>query len=397
MQPSRAGRKPIILTLLGAYWPENDAAGPNQSFKGLATALKEQFDFLVVARDRAFGANKAAASTGQWVDRGFARFCYCDVSPITGAVALGDIMRLTPHDLIMMNGFFDREFTLPALAMRRFGLAPRKPAIVSARGEFGSGALGLKSLRKNMMLTLTRHVGLHRDVWLHATGPAEAADIERGYPHSMGVVVAPNVRVLGPLPPRLERAGQGAELRLAFVGRISRVKNLDYAIRTLRDVRTPLSYDIFGPLQDADYWAECQKLIAELPAHVSVNVKGEVPNEEMTRTLAGYDLLYLPTRGENFGHAILDALEAGSPVLISDQTPFRGLESLQAGYDLPLSEPVHFTRAIDAFGRMEPETRRAWRASARSLAERVIADSAAAAINAALLQNIIDEGGPGAP
>lgn len=396
MQSASAGQKPVVLTLLGAFWPGNDAAGPNQSFKGLATALNEQFDFLVVARDRAFGANKAAASTGQWVDRGFARFCYCDVSPLTGAIALGDIMRSTPHDLVMMNGFFDREFTLPALAMRRFGLAPRKPTILSARGEFGSGALGLKSLRKNMMLTLARHTGLHSDVWLHATGPAEAADIAQGYPHSKGVVVAPNVRALGPLPPRPAHPGQGAGLRLAFAGRISRVKNLDYAIRTLNDVRTPVTYDIFGPVQDADYWAECQKLIAALPAHVSVKLKGEAPNEEMTRILAGYDLFYLPTKGENFGHAILDALEAGTPVLISDQTPFLGLESLQAGYDLPLSEPVHFTRAIDAFGRTEPETRRAWRASARSLAERVIADSAAAAINAALLQNMIDEGGPGA-
>ncbi|CCJ07827.1 glycosyltransferase [Methylocystis sp. SC2] len=386
MQSASAGQKPVVLTLLGAYWPGNDAAGPNQSFKGLATALKEQFDFLVVARDRAFGADKTAASTGRWVDCGFARFCYCDVSPLTGAIALGEIMRSTPHDLVMMNGFFDREFTLPALAMRHFGHVPRKPTIVSARGEFGSGALGLKSLRKNMMLTLTRRAGLHRDVWLHATGPAEAADIARGYPHSKGVVVAPNVRVLGPLPPRPERARQGAELRLAFVGRISRVKNLDYAIRTLRDVRTPVTYDIFGPVQDADYWAECQKLIAALPAHVSVRLKGEAPNEEMTRILAGYDLFYLPTKGENFGHAILDALEAGTPVLISDQTPFRNLEAAQAGYDLPLEEPARFSAAIDAFGGKDPETQDKWRSAARAAAERTVQESDARSRNLAMLK-----------
>ncbi|RNJ48673.1 glycosyltransferase [Methylocystis hirsuta] len=389
MQSASAGQKPVVLTLLGAFWPGNDAAGPNQSFKGLATALKEQFDFLVVARDRAFGANKAAASTGQWVDRGFARFCYCDVSPLTGAIALGDIMRSTPHDLVMMNGFFDREFTLPALAMRRFGLAPRKPTILSARGEFGSGALGLKSLRKNMMLTLVRHTGLHRDVWLHATGPAEAADIARGYPHSKGVVVAPNVRALGPLPPRPAHPGQGTGLRLAFAGRISRVKNLDYAIRTLNDVRTPVTYDIFGPVQDADYWAECQKLIAALPAHVSVKLKGEAPNEEMTRILAGYDLFYLPTKGENFGHAILDALEAGTPVLISDQTPFRKLEAAQAGYDLPLAAPARFSAAIDAFGGKDSETQDNWRGAARAAAERTVQESDARSRNLAMLNDAL--------
>lgn len=389
MQPSRAGRKPIILTLLGAYWPENDAAGPNQSFKGLATALKEQFDFLVVARDRPFGATEAAVSSQDWVDLGFARFRYCAVSRVTGATALGDILRSTPHDLVMMNGFFDREFTLPALALRHFGRVPRKPTIVSARGEFGSGALGLKSLRKSVLLTLARHARLHRDVWLHATGPAEAADIAQGYPHSKGVVVAPNVRALGPLPPRPAHPGQGTGLRLAFAGRISRVKNLDYAIRTLNDVRTPVTYDIFGPVQDADYWAECQKLIAALPAHVSVKLKGEAPNEEMTRILAGYDLFYLPTKGENFGHAILDALEAGTPVLISDQTPFRNLEAAQAGYDLPLAEPARFSAAIDAFGGKDPETQDNWRGAARAAAERAVQESDARSRNLAMLKDAL--------
>ena len=34
-----------------------------------------------------------------------------------------------------------------------------------------------------------------------------------------------------------------------------------------------------------------------------------------------YDLLFLPTKGENFGHVILESMSAGTPVLISDTTP----------------------------------------------------------------------------
>ena len=40
------------------------------------------------------------------------------------------------------------------------------------------------------------------------------------------------------------------------------------------------------------------------------------------QTLSDYHLFFLPTLGENFGHAIFEALSVGVPVLISDQTPW---------------------------------------------------------------------------
>jgi len=65
------------------------------------------------------------------------------------------------------------------------------------------------------------------------------------------------------------------------------------------------------------------------------------------QTLAAYHLFLLPTRGENFGHAILEALSAGCPVLISDQTPWRGLESSGIGWALPLTEPERFRAVLN--------------------------------------------------
>jgi hypothetical protein len=49
-----------------------------------------------------------------------------------------------------------------------------------------------------------------------------------------------------------------------------------------------------------------------------------------------YHFLYLPTRGENFGHAIAESLNHATPVIISDQTPWRKLERIGVGWDLPL-------------------------------------------------------------
>lgn len=381
--------RPVVIIMIGAYWPNSDSAGPNQSVRGLCTALADRFDFRIIARDRPFGATEAVARAGEWVHRGFADFRYLPVSPATGAVGLRDVLCTTPHDILMSNGFFDREFTLPAVLMRRAGRIPRTPMIISTRGEFAGGALGLKAGRKRAMLALARAVGLHRDVFLHATGPAEAADVARGYPHSQGVLVAPNIRLIGPVPEGNACRVESAPLKLAFVGRIARVKNLDYAIRTLAHVKMPVVYHIFGPIQDGDYWEECRALAASLPAHVQVVHKGEVANSEIVAELANYDLMYLPTKGENFGHAILDALEAGTPVVISDQTPFRDLAVQQAGFDLSLADPAAFGAAISLFACLEEEERAVWRKGARALAERVVAESNARALSIELLEKTL--------
>lgn len=54
----------------------------------------------------------------------------------------------------------------------------------------------------------------------------------------------------------------------------------------------------------------------------------------------------LPTKGENFGHAIFEALNLGKPVLISDQTPWRNLSAAGAGWDLPLDSQDAFVEAL---------------------------------------------------
>lgn len=44
----------------------------------------------------------------------------------------------------------------------------------------------------------------------------------------------------------------------------------------------------------------------------------------------------MPTFNENYGHAIVESFVAGLPVVISDRTPWRNLEKINAGWDIPL-------------------------------------------------------------
>ena len=374
---------------MGAYWPGSESTGPNLSLKELCRAMANDFEFKLVARDRPFGAAMATVKSGHWIDRGFATARYCAISP-WGAEELQTILTETPHDLLWLNGFFDREFTLPALTLRRLGRIPRRPTLLSPRGEMAVGALGIKPGRKSAWLATARHSGLLRDVWLHATGPREHDDIATRFPWSKGIIEAPNVRVM--IAPCASTSGLrvgGDVCRLAFLGRIARVKNLDYALAVLGRVRANVAFDIYGPVSEPDYWMECGQLISALPSHISVTYKGEIANDDVPVVLGGVDMLFLPTKGENFGHAIFEALACGVPVLISDQTPWQNLERQGAGWSLPLEEMPRYTAAINALAAMTTVQRAVLARSARGVAERWQSESGAYEKNLTMLETLL--------
>ncbi|RBI69002.1 hypothetical protein DQW77_16125 [Roseovarius sp. TE539] len=377
---------PRILSLLGCYWPGNEATGPSQSFRAFATGLQGDFDIRVVARDGT-GTTSVDWQTGDLVPRAqlaIGRF---------GARGLLQLLRDTPHDLLFLNGFHDREFTIPALVLRKLGLIPRKPTILSPRGEFAQGALSLKPGKKRLYQRGVRLAGLTRDIWLHATADHERQDIEASGLACRGILQAPNVRLLPDLPDVKPPASLG-KLRIAFVGRISPVKNLEFALDVLAKASVPVVLDVYGPMVDPDYWTRLQARICRMPDSVTVTAHGALPHDRVASTLAAHDLFFLPTMGENFGHAINEALGAGLPALIADTTPWRGLQAAGAGWDLPLARPELFSAAIEEMARASAQQRQAMRTAARRFAEDSFAASDAVAANRRMLNRLLDKRDP---
>ena len=55
----------------------------------------------------------------------------------------------------------------------------------------------------------------------------------------------------------------------------------------------------------------------------------------------------MPTKNENFGHAIVEAMQCGVVPIVSDQTPWNDLEEYNAGFSLNLENQQHFKDAIN--------------------------------------------------
>lgn len=345
--------KPRILVLVDHYLPGYLAGGPIRSVANLADHLADDFDWQVVTRDRDLHADQPyeGVSADGWMSVGPAKVRYLSPRNLT-PLGMIKLLRVVPHDLLYLNSFFSARFAVLPMLARRLGLLPRRPVLLAPRGEFSAGALALKAGKKRLFIGLARLCCIHRDALWHASTPLEADDIARsmGAPRER-ILIASDLGAPSSSPTTTPRSARAPDctggLRVCFLSRISRKKNLDYALRALAHVRSTVSFSIFGPAEDAAYWRECEALIATLPANVTVQYRGPIPNERVRDHLSTHDLFFLPTHGENFGHVIVEALASGLPVLISDQTPWRDLQAPAVGWDLPLEDESAFATVID--------------------------------------------------
>ena len=121
-----------------------------------------------------------------------------------------------------------------------------------------------------------------------------------------------------------------------FISRISPKKNLLYALALMNE-QPGASLDIYGPVEDAAYWAECQRTIVRY--NLPVVYRGLLSWDKVIPTFQQGHFFLFPTLSENFGHVIFEALAAGCPPLISNQTPWTELMEHECGWTMPLQWP----------------------------------------------------------
>jgi glycosyltransferase involved in cell wall biosynthesis len=363
-------QKKRILCLACHYLPGFKGGGPVRSLLNICHWLQDEYEFMVVTRDRDLGdvVQYDHCEPGLWRTVGGVRVWYLS-KPYWSPRQLRQVVLDSKPDLLYFQSFLDPELTIAPLTLRRMGLIPRRiPLLLAPRGEFSRGALSLKAGKKRLFIRAARIAGLYSEVMWHATSEDEEQLIRTLWGSNAKVAVAGN------LPARVLPEDQGEPvskqsgmLHAAFLSRISRKKNLRGALEILKGVKAEVHFDIYGPLEDNEYWKECETTIGGLPSNVHARYLGVVAPESIHRTLAQYELLLLPTLGENFGHVIVEALLAGCPVVLSDQTPWRNLQSKKVGFDLPLGRPDQFVKAIEHFAAMNEQEFRPWARSAHDL------------------------------
>ena len=366
-----------ILLLVGNYLPGFKSGGALRSTVNMVERLGDEFEFWIVTSDRDIGdtSGYSGVNKNKWNNVGKAKVFY--VSPEESTIRnISKIINNTEHDILYLNSFFNPVFTIYPLISRRFNRLPNKPVIVATRGEFAKGALSIKKWKKIIYIAFSNVFQLYKKVFWQASSEFEANDIRKAMKsYSPQVYIAPNIpKYLNHKSFDINIKKKEDLLKICFLGRIAPVKNLDYALKVLSKLTLPITFDIYGPKEDKRYWDLCKEIIDSLPKSIEVNYMGPIENENVNDMFQNYDLFFLPTKGENFGHVILESMSAGTPTLIADTTPWKNLEEFGVGWDISLSSPNDFANAIEKMFQLDEKEYLKMRSSVRNYAEKVTND-----------------------
>ncbi len=240
---------------------------------------------------------------------------------------------------------------------------------MAPRGMLQKSALEIKPRKKNIYLWGLQKFLLNRKrlKW-QLTTEQELNEFKWVYPNAGKTSLVGNVPKLVSETHVNRKRTENGTTRLLTVALISPMKNHHLVLNALGKIKNNVEYDMYGPVKDPDYWELCQEKIKGLPRHIRVRYKGEAEPTVIEQLWKQYDYYIQPSQSENFGHAIFEALSAGLPVIISDQTPWRDLANKKAGWDVPLKDPEALKEAIQWAIDMKQEEYNQWRKGARQLA-----------------------------
>lgn len=272
----------------------------------------------------------------EWVHRGENEHVYYCSSKHLNREVVNKALLSQSFDKLYFNSLFSKNFTLlPIVAAGKSGFQPDQ-IILAPRGMLKSGALSIKPLKKKLFLIYARLTGLFDGIIWHATSSDEQKEIVFQFGNKATIRIAENLpgKPIS-IPPRLRKKPN--ELRLVAMSRVSSEKNILGGIRILNQAAETgkIVWDIYGTLQNEEYHSLCTAEAQKNPL-VQINFKGETPPEDLSAALSEHHFFFLPTLGENYGHAIAEAFLHGLPVIISDKTPWIKLAEISCGFDVSL-------------------------------------------------------------
>ena len=344
------GKKDILI-IMGRYLPGYKDGGPVRSIKNLVDYLGDEYNFKILTCDRDHGDEIAYPNikVNEWNRVGNADVYYVPPKGFKCSV----IKKLSKEaNLIYCCGCFN-DYAINTLILKRLKQI-KIPVVVASMGLFSPEGFKLKYKKKKFFMTVFNILGMFKNIYWSATSELEVKDIKNKVKTYNNIFIAEDLpRVVDETP--IVKEKESGKLKVVWISRIAPYKNLMGAIEILKNVKGDIEFTIYGPKHVPEYWDECEEELKKLPSNVKWAWGGNVESENVVKTLKEHHVFLFPTLGENYGHVIQEALSAGCPVILSDQTPWKDLEENQVGFICRLGEEEKFIEAINSYVYLDKE------------------------------------------
>ncbi len=345
--------KKKVLIFISHYLPGYKMGGPVNSIFNISLQLKDEFDFYVITSSRDLGEDSPyrEVKTDKFIAVNHVKVMYCDTKERFYSNIISHLKN-NVYDTIYLNSLFEFKFSLFIILLKYFRIIRTSKIILAPRGELFKEALLFGKFKKTIFLKLVNILKVYNNVIWHSTAEVETSTIKLSFSNSRiklaRVISDFSNTTLEINEPEFVTQNESV-LKLIFLSRISKEKNLIYAIKLLSKISYPVELHIYGPIEDQNVWRNCLIEIKLLPVNITVAYKGEVIKKLVKSYFSKYDIFFFPTHLENYGHVINEALSVGTPVLISDNTPWRKMEFYNLGWDFNLKREEDFIKVLSEY------------------------------------------------
>ena len=364
--------KKDILIITGRYLPGYKDGGPVRTIKNLTDYLGNEYNFRILTADRDHGdeAPYPDITVNTWNRVGNALVWY--VPP--GKFSFSIIRKMSEEaDTVFISGCFS-DYAIKTLILNRIGQI-KKPVIIAPMGLFMPNAMKRKPIKYNSFIMLFKLLGMFHNVKWSVSSEIEEKCVKKEIsPEAVCYIAKDLPRMVE--EKTIHKRKKTGELRAFFISRISPEKNIIQSIDILKECHSSIWFTIYGPILNQQYWEKVEEKLLELPSNIHAAYKGNINSEQVVETLEQEHVFLFTTIGENYSHVVHEALSAGCPCVISDQTPWQDLDKNCAGHVLPLNDNSRFVKAIESYAEMAEADFQKISDAAHDYARRVSRESA---------------------
>lgn len=328
-----------ILIFMAGFFPGKKYGGPPVSIDNLCSLMNKE-EVYIVCKDHDLGETKRYTSIHSgWNDRGNCKVLYLTDSKYYFS-NLNNIAREINPDLIYLQSLFSKPTYIGLNVAKENNIK----VLLAPRGELNKGAFK-KKYKKIPYICFLKIKGLLDNIYYQSTSEEESKAVSKYLKVDLNrILYLTNVPSIPKYNFQKLSKNKG-KAKIVFISRIHPKKNLLKAIKYLKNVKGELVFDIYGPIEDKKYWETCKQEIYS-NYNVSINYCGTVEHDKVHYILSNYNAFLFPTESENYGHVIAEALSVGTPVIISNQTPWSDVSKYKAGRSIPVADDLKYEKAI---------------------------------------------------